>query len=196
MVRYETQPYTWGDPSAARSLLFHGVTSNAASWARVQGGAGRQNFYVVAPELRAGHGDSPKADRRYALELMVGDLAERAARADAAGRPLVRRRDGYSGHQRGILQPHYLALEDQCCTSPTSRPRPRAARRRGQSAARSGGHAARQPKWLPIDAEGKVASLRAIDHKPMRQVFADNAPWDLRADVAARWRRTWRFDHA
>jgi pimeloyl-ACP methyl ester carboxylesterase len=39
------------------------------------------------------------------------------------------------------------------------------------------------PKWLPIDAEGKVASLRAIDWDHMRQVFSDNAPWDLRADV-------------
>ena len=39
------------------------------------------------------------------------------------------------------------------------------------------------PKWLPIDAEGKVASLRAIDWDHMRQVFADNAPWDLRADL-------------
>ena len=40
------------------------------------------------------------------------------------------------------------------------------------------------PKWERVDAEGKLASLGAINWDHMKQVFSDNAPWDLRPLVA------------
>src|SRR5262249_32775202 len=39
------------------------------------------------------------------------------------------------------------------------------------------------PRWTRADADGKVASLQQIDWSHMRQVYADNAPWDLRTTV-------------
>ena len=179
--------YTWGDPSAVRSaVLIHGVTSNAASWGRVGPALAERGFYVVAPELR-GHGDSPKADGQYALELMVGDLAESVPRA-----PTLLVGHSFGGVmailaiQRGILQPHYLALEDPVLHFADQQTPAGLLKHDEANLPRDlAGTLRANPKWLPIDAEGKVASLRAIDWGHMRQVFADNAPWDLRADVCA-----------
>ena len=39
------------------------------------------------------------------------------------------------------------------------------------------------PKWERVDAEGKIASLKSINWDHMKQVFSDNAPWDLRPTV-------------
>ena len=39
------------------------------------------------------------------------------------------------------------------------------------------------PKWEEVDAVGKLASLETINWDHMKQVFSDNAPWDLRQKV-------------
>lgn len=177
--------HVWGDHSAARSaVLIHGVTSNAASWVRVGPALAAAGYYVVAPELR-GHGASPRAAGQYALDLMVGDLSESVPVA-----PTLLIGHSFGGVlailaiKQGLLRPRFLALEDPVLhfadkDTPTrllkhdelNYPRDREAILRAN------------PKWLPIDAEGKVESLGSVDWEHMRQIFAENAPWDLRADL-------------
>src|SRR5262249_16882149 len=104
---------TWGDPAATRNaVLIHGVTSNAASWVRVGPELAAWGFYVVAPDLR-GHGDSPKVDRQYALDLMAADLADSVPAA-----PTLLVGHSFGGVMailatlRGILKPSAIVLED------------------------------------------------------------------------------------
>ena len=176
---------TWGDPAATRSaVLIHGVTSNAASWVRVGPELAAWGCYVVAPDLR-GHGDSPKADGQYALDLMAADLADSVP---AAPTLLVGHSFGavmaILATLRGILKPSYIVLEDPVLHFADQQTPAGLLKNDEANLPRDlAGTLRANPKWLPIDAEGKVASLRAIDWGHMRQVFADNAPWDLRADL-------------
>jgi pimeloyl-ACP methyl ester carboxylesterase len=174
---------TWGDPAAAKSaVLIHGVTSNAASWVRVGPELAAAGYYVVAPELR-GHGDSPKLDGQYALDLMVGDLADSVPRE-----PTLLVGHSFGGVmailaiQQGILAPARLLLEDPVLHF-ADRELPASLLRNDEANLPRdvAGYLRANPKWLPIDAEGKVASLKSIDWGHMKQVFSDNAPWDLRA---------------
>lgn len=182
---------TWGEPGAARAaVLIHGVTSNAASWARVGPALAERGYFVVAPELR-GHGDSPKADGQYALDLMAADLAESVPLAP----------DLLVGHsfggvmailaaRDGLLKPAHIALEDPVLHFADQRlPASLLANDEANLPRDVEGTLRANPKWLPIDAEGKVASLRAIDWGHMHQVFADNAPWDLRPSLVELARR-------
>jgi pimeloyl-ACP methyl ester carboxylesterase len=178
---------TWGDSSAARAaVLIHGVTSSAASWVRVGPALAAAGFYVVAPELR-GHGDSPKVDGQYALDLMVADLAESVPSA-----PTLLVGHSFGGVMailatlRGILKPVYLALEDPVLHFADQQLPASLLKNDEANLPRDvEGTLRANPKWQRIDAEGKVASLRSIDWDHMRQVFADNAPWDLRASARA-----------
>lgn len=176
---------TWGDPAAKRSaVLIHGVTSNAASWVRVGPALAERGYYVVAPELR-GHGSSPKTDGDYGLDAMTADLGESVPVA-----PTLLVGHSFGGVMailatlQGILNPAYVLLEDPVLhfadkTTPAqllkndelNYPRDLA------------GILKLNPKWLPIDAEGKMASLAAVNWEHMRQVFSENAPWDLRPDL-------------
>ena len=176
---------TWGDPSATRSaVLIHGVTSSAASWVRVGPALAAWGYYVVAPELR-GHGQSPKADGHYSLDEMAGDLAESVPLA-----PTLLLGHSFGGvmailaTQRGLLKPSYLALEDPVLYF-TDRELPARLLKNDEANLPRDveGTLRANPKWQPVDAEGKVASLRAIDWDHMRQVFSENAPWDLRITV-------------
>jgi pimeloyl-ACP methyl ester carboxylesterase len=176
---------TWGDPSASRTaVLIHGVTSSAASWARVGPALAEWGYYVVAPELR-GHGASPKADGHYSLDEMVGDLGESVPIA-----PTLLLGHSFGGVmailaiQRGLLKPSYLALEDPVLHFADRELPARLLKNDEASLPRDvEGTLRANPKWQPVDAEGKVASLRAIDWDHMRQVFSENAPWDLRMSV-------------
>ncbi len=179
--------HTWGDPAAARSaVLIHGVTSSAASWVRVGPALADWGFYVVAPELR-GHGDSPKADGQYALDLMTADLADSVPAA-----PTLLVGHSFGGVMailatlRGILKPGAILLEDPVLHFADQQTPAGLLKNDQANLPRDvAGTLRANPRWLPIDAEGKVASLRLIDWGHMRQVFADNAPWDLRADLRA-----------
>lgn len=176
---------TWGDPAATRSaVLIHGVTSSAASWVRVGPELAAWGFYVVASELR-GHGDSPKADLHYSLDEMLGDLPESVPAA-----PTLLVGHSFGGVMailatlRGILKPSYVVLEDPVLHFADQQTPAGLLKNDEANLPRDvAGTLRANPKWLPIDAEGKVASLRAIDWDHMRQVFADNAPWDLRPDL-------------
>ena len=176
---------TWGQPSAPRSaVLIHGVTSSAASWARVGPALAAWGYYVVAPELR-GHGRSPKADGHYSLDEMVGDLPESVPVA-----PTLLLGHSFGGVmailaiQRGLLRPSFLALEDPVLHFADQELPARLLKNDEASLPRDvEGTLRANPKWQPVDAEGKVASLRAIDWDHMRQVFSENAPWDLRMSV-------------
>jgi pimeloyl-ACP methyl ester carboxylesterase len=178
---------TWGDPAAARTaVLLHGVTSNAASWVRVGPALAGRGFFVVAPDLR-GHGDSPKADGQYALDLMAADLAD-----SVPGAPTLLVGHSFGGVMailatlRGILKPSFIVLEDPVLHfADQEMPAGLLKNDDANLPHDVAGFLRANPKWQPIDAEGKVASLRAINWDHMRQVFADNAPWDLRADVRA-----------
>lgn len=182
---------TWGQPDAPRSaVLIHGVTSNAASWARVGPALAEQGYYAVAVELR-GHGASPKAAGQYALDLMVGDLAESVPAA-----PTLLVGHSFGGVmallaiEQGILQPARLLLEDPVLHFADKEVPARLLKNDEANLPRDiEGTLRNNPRWQRIDAEGKVASLQAIDWEHMRQVFSDNAPWDLRElvlTVAAR----------
>jgi pimeloyl-ACP methyl ester carboxylesterase len=176
---------TWGSPTAKRSIvLIHGVTSSAASWVRVGPALADDGFYVVAPDLR-GHGHSPKADGQYALDLMVGDLAESVPRA-----PALLVGHSYGGVmailaiRQGILKPEHLLLEDPVLFFADKELPARLLKNDEATLPRDvAGYLRAHPKWQPIDAEGKVASIQAIIWDHMRQVFSDNAPWDLRPDL-------------
>jgi pimeloyl-ACP methyl ester carboxylesterase len=176
---------TWGSPTAKGSIvLIHGVTSSAASWVRVGPALAADGFYVVAPELR-GHGRSPKADGQYALDLMVGDLAESVPQA-----PTLLVGHSYGGVmailaiRQGILQPARLLLEDPVLFFADKELPARLLKNDEATLPRDvEGYLRANPKWKPIDAEGKVASIQAINWDHMRQVFSDNAPWDLRTDL-------------
>jgi len=178
---------TWGDPAATHSaVLIHGVTSNAASWVRVGPELAAWGFYIVAPDLR-GHGDSLKADGQYALDLMAADLADSVPVA-----PTLLVGHSFGGVMailatlRGILKPSHIVLEDPVLHFADQQTPAGLLKNDEANLPRDvAGTLRANPKWLPIDAEGKVASLRAINWDHMRQVFADNAPWDLRADLRA-----------
>ncbi|MEZ4713987.1 MAG: alpha/beta hydrolase [Caldilineaceae bacterium] len=176
---------TWGDPQAERSaVLIHGVTSNAQSWTRVGPRLAAAGFYAVAPDLR-GHGASPKRDGAYALELMVGDLPESVPTA-----PTLLVGHSFGGvmailaAQNGLLRPRYLVLEDPVLHFADPELPARLLKNDEANLPRDvEGTLRANPKWQRVDAEGKVASLQAIDWEHMRQVFSENAPWDLRPAV-------------
>jgi pimeloyl-ACP methyl ester carboxylesterase len=186
---------TWGDPGAERSaVLIHGVTSNAQSWVRVGPRLAAEGYYVVAPDLR-GHGRSPKADGRYSLEEMAGDLAE-----NLPTRPELVVGHSFGGVMaivavvQGILNPRFVALEDPVLHLADKELPARLLKWDEANLPRDiEGTLAANPKWQRIDAEGKFASLQAIDWGHMKQVFSDNAPWDLRETVVeiARTRPVW-----
>jgi pimeloyl-ACP methyl ester carboxylesterase len=176
---------TWGDQTAARTaVLIHGVTSSAASWARVGPALAAWGYYVVAPELR-GHGDSPRADGHYSLDEMVADLPGSVPPA-----PTLLVGHSFGGvmailaAQRGLLKPAFLALEDPVLYF-ADRQLPATLLKNDEANLPRDveGTLRANPKWQRVDAEGKVASLRAIDWEHMRQVFSENAPWDLRITV-------------
>jgi pimeloyl-ACP methyl ester carboxylesterase len=176
---------TWGDPSASKTaVLIHGVTSSAASWVRVGPALAAWGYYVVAPDLR-GHGESPKANGHYSLDEMVGDLPESVPLA-----PTLLVGHSFGGVmailaiQRGLLKPSFLALEDPVLHFADQELPARLLKNDEANLPRDvAGTLWANPKWQPVDAEGKVASLRAIDWEHMRQVFSENAPWDLRIAV-------------
>lgn len=173
---------TWGDPASEKSaVLIHGVTGNSLSWVRVGSQLAERGYYVVAPDLR-GHGDSPKVDGQYALDLMVGDLADSVPLAPSL---LVGHSFGgvmaILAGQQGILRPARIALEDPVLHFADREVPARLLKNDEANLPRDvEGTLKLNPKWQPIDAEGKVASFKSINWDHMRQVFSDNAPWDLR----------------
>ena len=176
---------SWGDSQAAQSaVLIHGVTSNAQSWARVGPRLAATGIYTVAPDLR-GHGSSPKCDGQYTLTLMVGDLPESVPSA-----PTLLVGHSFGGVmailavQQGLLRPSYLLLEDPVLHFADQELPARLLKNDEANLPRDvGGTLRANPKWERVDAEGKVASLQAINWDHMRQVFSENAPWDLRQAV-------------
>jgi pimeloyl-ACP methyl ester carboxylesterase len=176
---------SWGDRAAEKTaVLIHGVTSSAASWVRVGPALAAWGYYVVAPELR-GHGQSPKADGHYSLDEMVGDLPE-----SVPARPTLLIGHSFGGVmailaiQRGLLAPAFLALEDPVLHFADQELPARLLKNDEANLPRDVERTLRaNPKWQRIDAEAKVASIAAIDWEHMRQVFSENAPWDLRAAV-------------
>lgn len=176
---------TWGNPMAERSVvLIHGVTSNAQSWVRVGPKLAEQGYYVVAPNLR-GHGQSPKADGRYSLIEMAGDLAE-----SVPNNPELVIGHSFGGvmaivaEVHGFLSPDYIVLEDPVLHFADKELPARLLKNDEANLPRDvAGILEANPKWERVDAEGKLASLQSINWDHMKQVFADNAPWDLRSTV-------------
>ena len=65
----------WGNPDAPKLVLVHGGRDHARSWDWVAD-ALRDDYHVIAPDLR-GHGDSSwSPDGAYTLQYMVADLAQ------------------------------------------------------------------------------------------------------------------------
>lgn len=170
-----------GDGSRGTAVLLHGVTSNAASWARVGPLLAAMGFEVYGPDLR-GHGDSPRADGHYSIDEMLQDLPD-SLPADPD--LLVGHSFGGTlailGIADGLLTPRSLLLEDPVLHfADRERPAAYLAQDEATLPRTIDGTLALNPRWDPLDAAGKVASLAAIDWGHMRQVFAGNAPWDLR----------------
>ncbi len=182
---------TWGQPAAERqALLLHGITSNAGSWVRTGPALARRGFYVLAPDLR-GHGKSRKADGHYLLDDFVGDLSA----------SLPRHATLLVGHSFGgvlatlavrgnVLVPDVLVLEDPVLHfADRELPARLLADDEANLPRTVEGTLRANPRWLPVDAEEKVASLAAIDWNHMSQAFSGNAPWDLRSAVVEIGRR-------
>lgn len=178
---------TWGDVAAERTaVLIHGVTSNAQSWVRVGPRLAEQGYYVVAPSLR-GHGKSPKADGRYSLDEIAGDLAENVPQ-----NPEFVIGHSFGGvmaivaEEQGYLNPDYIVLEDPVLHFADKELPARLLKNDEANLPRDvPGILQANPKWEQADAEGKLASLGDINWDHMKQVFSDNAPWDLRPNVVA-----------
>ena len=176
---------TWGDSASTKTaVLIHGVTSNAQSWIRVGPRLAAQGYYVVAPDLR-GHGDSPKRDGEYALDLMVSDLPDTIPTT-----PTLLIGHSFGGVMailaatQGHLAPKYLVLEDPVLHfADQALPASLLKNDEANLPRDVEGVMQANPKWARVDAEGKIASLQAIDWDHMRQVFSENAPWDLRRTV-------------
>lgn len=176
---------TWGDPAAERSaVLIHGVTSNAQSWIRVGPLLAEKGYYVVAPNLR-GHGKSPKADGHYSLVEMAGDLAENVPK-----NPEFVIGHSFGGvmavvaEQHGFLSAKFIVFEDPVLHFADKELPARLLKNDEANLPRDvQGVLAANPKWERVDAEGKIASLESINWDHMKQVFSDNAPWDLRPTV-------------
>lgn len=176
---------TWGDPASERSaVLIHGVTSNAQSWVRVGPRLAEQGYYVVAPNLR-GHGQSEKADGHYSLLEMAGDLAENVPNSPefvighSFGGVMA-----ITAEEEGFLNPKYMILEDPVLHFADKALPARLLKNDEANLPRSvEGILEANPKWEQVDAEGKLASLGSINWDHMKQVFSDNAPWDLREAV-------------
>ncbi|MEM7117875.1 MAG: alpha/beta hydrolase [Chloroflexota bacterium] len=173
---------TWGDPTAEKSaVLIHGVTSNAQSWVRVGPKLAEQGYYVAAPNLR-GHGQSEKADGHYSLNQMAGDLAE-----SCPNNPEFVIGHSFGGvmaitaEMQGFLNAKYIILEDPVLHFADKELPARLLKNDEANLPRDvEGIMEANPKWERVDAEGKLASLGAINWDHMKQVFSDNAPWDLR----------------
>lgn len=176
---------TWGDDAAEQTaVLIHGVTSNAQSWVRVGPRLAEQGYYVVAPSLR-GHGQSQKADGLYSLKEMAGDLAE-----NVPHNPQFVIGHSFGGVmaivavEQGYLNPEYVVLEDPVLHLADKDLPARLLKNDEANLPRDiEGILQANPKWEQVDAEGKLASLQAINWDHMKQVFSDNAPWDLRQTV-------------
>ena len=176
---------TWGDPAAERSaVLIHGVTSNAQSWIRVGPLLAEKGYYVVAPNLR-GHGQSPKADGHYSLKEMAGDLAE-----NVPNNPEFVIGHSFGGVMavvaeiEGYLNAKFIVFEDPVLHFADKELPARLLKNDEANLPRSvEGILEANPKWERADAEGKLASLGSINWDHMKQVFSDNAPWDLRPTV-------------
>lgn len=176
---------TWGDPSAERSaVLIHGVTSNAQSWIRVGPLLAEEGYYVVAPNLR-GHGQSEKVDGHYSLVEMAGDLAE-----SVPNKPEFVIGHSFGGvmavvaEEEGFLDADYIVYEDPVLHFADKELPASLLKNDEANLPRDvAGILAANPKWERVDAEGKLASLGSINWDHMKQVFSDNAPWDLRQRV-------------
>lgn len=178
---------TWGDPASERSaVLIHGVTSNSQSWIRVGPRLAEQGYYVMAPDLR-GHGDSPKADGHYSLVEMAADLADTCPAAPdflighsyGGVMAVVVEKEGFLKPKRVVFEDPVLHFADKELPATLLKNDEANLPRDVESTMRA------NPKWHRQDAEGKIASLQAINWDHMKQVFSDNAPWDLRQDVVA-----------
>jgi pimeloyl-ACP methyl ester carboxylesterase len=177
----------WGSSDLPRTaLLLHGVTSNGASWVRVGPALAELGYRAYAPDLR-GHGTSPKSDGHYQLAELLEDLVENLPVAP----------DLLIGHSFGgvlailgaaseQLRPAHLVLEDPVLVFVDRELPARLLATDEATLPRDvEGTMRLNPRWTRVDAEGKVASLQQLDWGHMRQVFADNAPWDLRTTVIA-----------
>ncbi len=177
----------WGSSDLPRTaVLLHGVTSNSESWVRVGPALAELGYRSYAPDLR-GHGTSPKSDGHYQLAELLGDLVENLPVAP----------DLLLGHSFGgvlailgaaseQLRPAHLVLEDPVLVFVDRELPARLLATDEATLPRDvEGTLRANPRWTRVDAEGKVASLQQLDWGHMRQVFADNAPWDLRTTVMA-----------
>ncbi|MGI5246396.1 alpha/beta fold hydrolase [Dactylosporangium sp. CA-139066] len=92
-----------GDPAAPAVILLHGFPQDRAAWAGVAADLVRHERRTLAPDLRGySPGARPRDRRRYALDLLAGDVI---ALADAAG---LERFD-LAGHDWGAALAFHVA---------------------------------------------------------------------------------------
>jgi pimeloyl-ACP methyl ester carboxylesterase len=158
--------------------------SSSTTWVRVGPRIAEWGLYVIAPDLR-GHGASPKPDNQYALNLMAGDLAD-----SVSINPYILIGHSFGGVmailaiEQGIFHPSYLILEDPVLHFADQEIPDNILTNDEKNLPRDvEGILKANPKWHRLDAEGKIASLQAINWDHMHQVFARNAPWDFRTSV-------------
>ncbi|MCP4416112.1 MAG: alpha/beta hydrolase, partial [Chloroflexi bacterium] len=85
---------------------------------------------------------------------------------------------------QGFLNPEYIVLEDPVLHFADKELPARLLKNDEANLPRDiEGILKANPKWERIDAEGKLASLQSINWDHMKQVFSNNAPWDIRPTV-------------
>jgi pimeloyl-ACP methyl ester carboxylesterase len=200
------------DPSHPLAVLVHGVTSSSRTWWRVGPALARRGFRVLAVDLR-GHGASPLPVAGLVAADLAADVAETvadAAGAVGASRPGASRRgpaavapvDLLVGHSLGALvalelvtaRPGFarrLLLEEPPGPSSVDRvglaDGMEADRRRAveDPEALRRDLEAENPRWLPGEAERRVADLADCDAPAIAAALRPGVPFDLAGLLAA-----------
>ena len=155
-------------------LLYHGLSSNAATWDFVARRLARAGYHAVAVNQR-GHGRSDKPDTGYDFETVAADVRAVVARFDSkdvilagqswGGNVLLEVAARYPGLARGYIfvDGGFLNLHQRGIWERVSvelRPPDSAGLRRSEIAARIG---EMYPAWVP---EGVEVTLQNFEHRP------------------------------
>jgi pimeloyl-ACP methyl ester carboxylesterase len=178
---------SWGDPSAPRVLMLHGVTSNARTWWRVGPALAAAGYRVIAPDL-PGHGltgawrghvamrnnaDDLVAFTRAAIpKLEPGDVrvvGHSWGAVTAAWLPAA----GYGPLRLVLVDPPAIPLE--VIRLMVEDPVERHYDDVGEAAEAIGSH---NPTWSYGDVIAKAEALTQFDEPAVRAVITENGDWD------------------
>jgi pimeloyl-ACP methyl ester carboxylesterase len=154
------------------------------SWTRVAPILASMEYQVVAPDLR-GHGNSPAGHAPVTLEELVEDIASSCPTSPDL---LIGHSFGGTlatlGLSMGILKPSILVLEDPVLVmSSAAEARKHVGPGFGEVPLDFLSLRHLETRWTDEEVASRVIASYQTTGGQIRQVWDDNAPWDLRAVV-------------